>query len=160
MSDDWEARVSALWAAASTLSDDDLLEAIDELAAEQGNEDAAALFEAASVRDFLGLEIEAEPLYRRALHAGLDAVREPQAVLQLASTLRVIGEPEVSVDLLTDWLADNEGHPLADAAQVFLALALVSAGRSTEGVAVALDALAPHLLQYGATVARYADDLE
>lgn len=158
--DDWDARVAAVWAAASELSDDDMLAAIDELAAEKGEMDAEAAFEAASVRDYLGLEPEAEPLYRRALELGLDDARHPQAVIQLASTLRNLGEADESVDLLTDWLAENEDHELADAAAAFLALSLASAGRPTEALAVALDTLAPHLSQYGASVASYAEELE
>jgi tetratricopeptide (TPR) repeat protein len=158
--DDWEARVSAVWATASDLSDDDVLAAIDELAAEKGELDAAAVFETASVRDYLGLEPEAEPLYRRALELGLDDVRYPQAVIQLASTLRNLGQPDESIDLLTDWLAENEDHELADAAAAFLSLALAGAGRTTEALAVALDTLAPHLTQYGRSVTAYAEELE
>ena len=158
--DDWEDRLAAAWTAITDLSDDDALESIDSLVAEKDGEDAAAAFEAASVRDYLGLEPEAEPLYRRALELGLDDMRHPQAVIQLASTLRNLGEFEESVDLLTDWLADNEGHPLEDAAKAFLALALTTAGRPVEAVAVALDALAPRLPQYGRSVAAYAEQLE
>src|SRR5215216_4711786 len=108
MTGDWEARVAAVWASAAELSDNEVLAAIDELVAEKGETDAAAAFEAASVRDYLGLEPEAEPLYRRALELGLDHVRGAQAVIQLASTLRNLGEANESVELLTDWLADNE----------------------------------------------------
>lgn len=157
---DWEARVSAVWATASELSDDEVLAAIDDLVAEKDEADAAAVFEAASVRDYLGLEPEAEPLYRRALDLGLDEVRLPQAVIQLASTLRNLGEAEESIDLLTDWLSENEDHQLADAAAAFLSLALASAGRTTEAVAVALDTLAPHLSQYGQSVSAYAEELD
>ena len=159
-SEEWEARVAAAWTTVSALSDDEALELIDALVAEKDETDAAAAFEAASVRDYLGLEPEAEPLYRRALQLGLDPARHPQAVLQLASTLRSLGEPEESIDILTDWLVDNEDHELADAAKAFLALALTSAGRPVEAVAVALDALAPLLPQYGASVAAYAEELE
>jgi hypothetical protein len=160
MTDDWEARVAAVWATASELSDDEVLAAIDELVAEKDETDAAAAFEAASVRDYLGLEPEAEPLYRRALELGLDHIRHAQAVIQLASTLRNLGEADEAVDLLTDWLAENEDHELADAAAAFLALALASANRTTEALAVALDTLAPHLPQYGASIAGYAEELE
>jgi len=159
MADEWEARVSAVWATASELSDDEVLAAIDDLVAEKGESDAAAAFEAASVRDYLGLEPEAEPLYRRALELGLDEVRLPQAVIQLASTLRNLGDADEAIDLLTDWLADNDEHALGDAAKAFLSLALASAGRTTEAVAVALDTLAPHLTQYGRSVAAYAEGL-
>ena len=159
MTDDWEARLAAVWAAASERSDDEVLAAIDDLVAEKGEADSAALFEAASVRDYLGLEPEAEPLYRRALELGLDDARHPQAVIQLASTLRNLGEADEAIDLLTDWLADNDEHALGDAAKAFLALALASAGRTTEAVVVALDTLAPHLTQYGRSVAAYAEGL-
>jgi tetratricopeptide (TPR) repeat protein len=158
--DDWDDRLAAAWTAVPQLSDDDALEAIDALVTEKGGQDAAAAFEAASVRDYLGLEPEAEPFYRRALELGLDGIRHPQAVIQLASTLRNLGEYDESIDLLTDWLADNEDHPLEDAAKAFLALALTSAGRPVEAVAVALDALAPRLPQYGRSVAAYAEQLE
>ena len=157
---DWDARVGAVWASATDFSDDEVLAAIDELVAERDDTDAAAAFEAASVRDYLGLEPEAEPLYRRALELGLDPTRLPQAVIQLASTLRNLGAADEAIDILTDWLADNEDHPLADAAKAFLALSLVSGGRAAEGAAVALDALAPHLVQYQRSVASYAEELE
>ena len=158
--DDWEDRLASAWQQVPDLSDDEALELIDSLVAERGDEDAAAPFEAASIRDYLGLEPEAEPLYRRALELGLDDARHPQAVIQLASTIRNLGEVDESIDLLTDWLADNEEHPLADAAKAFLALALTSAGRPVEAVAVALDALAPLLPQYNRSVAAYAEQLE
>ena len=64
---DWPARVSAVWAAADEMPEGDVIAAIDELVAEKPADDAAAVFEAASVRDYAGLESEAEPLYRRAL---------------------------------------------------------------------------------------------
>ena len=158
--DDWEARVSAVWATASDLSDDEVLAAIDALVEEKDELDAAAAFEAASVRDYLGLEPEAEPLYRRALELGLDDARYPQAVIQLASTIRNLGKAEESIDLLTDWLAENEDHELADAAAAFLSLALASVGRTTEALALALDTLAPLLPQYSRSVAAYAEELE
>lgn len=43
--------------------------------------DAAALYEWASVHDFLGRETEAIPLYRLALEAGLDDRRRIQALI-------------------------------------------------------------------------------
>jgi len=89
MSDaDWEFRVAAVWADAATLTDDQVLEAIDDLVIERGREDAAALFEAGSVRDYLGREAEAEPFYRKALELGLDEPRHAQALIQLAAKPR------------------------------------------------------------------------
>lgn len=157
---DWEDRLAVAWQTVGELSDDEALELIDSLVDERGEGDAAALFEAASVRDYLGLEPEAERLYRRALELGLDPARHPQAVIQLASTIRNLGKVEESLDLLTDWLAENDEHPLAPAAMAFLALGLESAGRSTEAVSVALGALAPLLPRYGRSVAAYAEQLD
>lgn len=157
--DDWETRVAEAWTAVPDLSDDDALALIDALVAEKGEQDAAAAFEAASIRDSLGFEREAEALYRRALRLGLDDARRPRAVIQLASTIRNLGEFDESIDLLSEWLAENERHPLAGAAKAFLALALTSAGRPVEGVAVALDALAALLPRYNRSVAGYAAEL-
>jgi tetratricopeptide (TPR) repeat protein len=159
MSDQWDARVAAVWAAAPNLSDDEVLSQIDALAAERGESDAAALFEAAGARDYLGLEEEAEPMYRRAIELGLDAVRYPQAVIQLASTIRNLGKADESVALLSEWLAENGQHPLADQGRAFLALALVSTGREREAAALAIATLATHLDRYSRSLAGYAAEL-
>jgi tetratricopeptide (TPR) repeat protein len=160
MSDaDWEFRVAAVWADAATLTDDQVLEAIDDLVIERGREDAAALFEAGSVRDYLGRETEAEPFYRKALELGLDEPRHAQALIQLASTLRNLGRPEESVALLRGWIVRHPEHPLADSGRAFLALALLSAGHEREAALVALRTLAPTLPQYASAVAEYAEEL-
>ena len=59
--DEWQHRVSAVWATAEGMADLDVVAAIDALVAEREPDDAAALFEAASARDYAGLEAEAEP---------------------------------------------------------------------------------------------------
>lgn len=156
---DWEARVAAVWSTANDLSDDAVLDAIDDLVIERGREDAAALFEAASVRDYLGRESEAEPFYRRALEIGLDEPRHAQAVIQLGSTLRVLGRAEEAVTLLRGWIVRHPDHPLADAGRAFLSLALLSAGHEREAALVALRTLAPTLPQYAGAVAEYAEEL-
>jgi tetratricopeptide (TPR) repeat protein len=156
---DWEQRVSGVWASLLDLSDGEALRAIDALVAERDETDAAAVFEAACIRDSLGLEDEAEPLYRRALELGLDPARRARAVIQLASTIRNLGKAEESVKLLGDWLRENPEHSLTSAAKAFLALSLTSAGRPVDGVAVALDALAPLLPRYNRSVAGYAAEL-
>ena len=48
---------------------------------------------------------------------------------------------------------------LGDELAAFLALALTSAGREREAVAVALTALAPHLTRYTRSVTAYAANL-
>ena len=159
MTDSWESRVAAVWAAAEGSSNEGVLAGIDALVAERGPDDAAALFESASVRDYLGREADAEPLYRAAIAAGLDALRHPQAVIQLASTLRNLGRPAEAVDLLNDLLADHAADEWTAPAAAFLALALASDGRERDAASVALYALADTLPSYSGAVRRYALEL-
>ena len=155
---DWNERVARVWADES-LSDAQIIAQIDELAAERPVDDGRALFERAGARDAAGLETEAEPLYRAALAAGLDAAHRPRAVIQLASTIRNLGKTEESLALLRAEYERDADAPLRDAAAAFYALALVSSGDPVAGASVALQALAPHLPQYTRSVERYARDL-
>ncbi len=159
MNDSWQSRVDAVWADAENLSDDDLVSQIDTLAAEREPGDALALLERAGARDSTGREKDAAPLYRSALAAGLDDVRRGQAVIQYASTMRNLGHPEQSLELLSAEFAGHPDHPLADAATAFAALALASSGRTTEALVSVLHALAPHLPRYQRSVNAYADEL-
>ena len=95
------------------------------------------------------------PLYRQALERGLTGERRRRAVIQLASSLRNIGRPEQSVELLTREL-EAASDQLDDAVRGFLALALVDVAREREAVSVALTALAPHLPRYQRSLANYA----
>jgi tetratricopeptide (TPR) repeat protein len=156
MSNGWEEQVAAVWAGAAQRSEAEVIEAIEALAAQQPADNAAALYERASAFDFVGSEAEAEPLYRAALAAGLDARRRPRAVIQLASTLRNLRRPAESVDLLRDEIKAGHDDGLADVRIAFLALALVDLGQPTEAAAEALTALAPHLPEYGRAVTGYA----
>ena len=151
----WDQRVDEYWAAADDEHPEQALGAMRALVAERGAEDPDALYEWASVHDFLGLETEAVPLYRAALDRGLSGDRAPRAVVQLASSLRNVGEPEAAVDLLRT--VDEPG--LGAAPQAFLALALRDAGRPDEALRVALLALAPTLPEYGRSVTAYAEEL-
>lgn len=155
--EDWERAVASIWATASDRSDDDVIAAITALAAQRPADDAAALFERASAYDYAGQEAAAEPLYRAALSAGLDAQRRPRAVIQLASTLRNLGRPDDSVALL---IGDKDAEDdLGDARTAFLALALMDAGRPADALRHALEALAAHLPQYQRAVRFYASEL-
>lgn len=155
----WSSRVEAVWAD-SSLDDAQVIAAIDALVAERPDGDARGAFEAAGARDSAGLEVEAESLYRRALDAGLDEEHHPQAVIQLASTLRNLGRHAESVEMLDRQLSDDPDGPYADATAAFLALALVSAGHPRRATAVALRALEPHLPRYHRSVRAYADELD
>lgn len=159
MTDDWRARVDAVWADADELSDDEVLTAIDALVAERPPGDPEGLFEAAGARDYAGREAEAEPRYREALDAGLPDPLRSRAIIQLASTLRNLGRAEEAADLLRAEFADAPDHPLADAAAAFQALALFDAGAPRAALATALRALAPHLPAYSRSIEFYADEL-
>ncbi len=155
----WEARVEAVWEQAQELDETAVIERIDALAAERPTDDARAAFEAAGARDSAGLEVDAEPLYRRALALGLAEPYRAQAVIQLASTIRNLGRADESIALLRAELAEQPDHELADAVRAFLALALVSSGDAAAGASVALATLAPHLPRYRRAVTSYAAEL-
>jgi tetratricopeptide (TPR) repeat protein len=155
---DWQERVDAVWADAS-LSEDAVVAAIDALADERPADHPVALFERAGARDSAGREAEAEVLYRRALAIGLDDGRRTRATIQLASTIRNLGQTDEALALLR---AEYEREPrgeLHDAAAAFYALALVSAGEAVTAASVALEALAPHLPRYTRSVRGYAAEL-
>lgn len=152
---EWERRVADVWASFDQYSDEELRAAIGALAAERPADDAAALFERACAQDATGRSDLAVPLYREALERGLTGERRRRAVIQLASSLRNIGQVDESVTLLTTELAAGSDH-LDDAVRAFLALALVDVGRGREAVAHALTALAPRLPRYQRSVANYA----
>jgi len=116
-------------------------------------ERAAALFERAAARDSTGVEGEAEALYRAALATeALDPLRYSRAIIQLASTLRILGQLDESQSLLESALQrsidEPETYELADEARAFLALTYVAQGRAAEATGHALVALAPHLSRY------------
>jgi tetratricopeptide (TPR) repeat protein len=145
--EDWRRRVDEAWALADALSEDELVGRIDRLADELGEGSAVGDFERAGARDSTGHSDLAVPLYRRALERGLEGERRRQAVIQLASSLRNMGEAQESVELLSDELK-RESDGLDDAVRGFLALALVDVGREREAASLALEALAPHLPRY------------
>jgi hypothetical protein len=95
------------------------------------------------------------PLYRKALDSGLTGERRRRAVIQLASSIRNLGRPQESVDLLTAELAAGSDQ-LDDAVKAVLALALTDVGREREAVSLAISALAPHLPRYQRAMANYA----
>jgi tetratricopeptide (TPR) repeat protein len=156
---DWEVEVRRVWEAADGMSEEEVLAAIDALADLRPAGDPSALYERASARDYAGLEGDAEPLYRRALNAGLDEVRRPRAIIQLASTLRNLGRTDEAIGLLTREVDATPGDGLDDARAAFLALALHDAGSHGRALSIALTALAPHLPAYNRAVLHYAADL-
>jgi Tetratrico peptide repeat len=164
MEDDWEGRVAALWKRLDAISPEEFVAAIDALAAERPEDDAAALFERASARDSVGIESGAEMLYRAALATGrLDSYRASRATIQLASTLRILGKLHESERLLVTELECREKaggvHALHDELRATLALTYVAQGRAVEGAGLALLTLAPHLTRYNRSMAGNAEEL-
>ena len=156
--DDWQERVDAVWDDTS-LTEQQVIERIDALAAERPENDPVGLFERAGARDSAGLEAEAEVLYRRALDGGLDDERRTRATIQLASTIRNLGKIDEARELLRAEYEREPRGPLHDAAAAFYALALVSSGESERAASIALQALAPHLPRYTRSVTGYAREI-
>lgn len=156
---DWQQRIAAVWAEADHLDDAEIVRRIDAIASEHPD-DPVALFERGGARDATDDEAGAEQFYRAALAAGLVDDHRAQCVIQLASTVRNLGRPEESLELLREEFSGRpDDDPLADAAVAFAALALVDAGRPVEATAALLHALAGHLPRYARSVRAYADDL-
>jgi tetratricopeptide (TPR) repeat protein len=158
MSEDWAQRIAAAWATFDERSDDENRALIDRLAAELPEGSAVASFERAAAFDSTGRSDLAVPLYREALERGLTSERRRRAVIQLASSLRNVGEARESVELLTAELRQAPDE-LDDAVRAFLALALADVGREREALSHALTALAPHLPRYQRSLAAYAAEL-
>ena len=157
--DDWRARVDAVWGAAdSELNEAETVAAIEALAAERPG-DPEAIFERAGALDWSGREAEAEPLYKEALDAGVAEPFRGRAVIQLASTLRNLGRFDEAAAWLSQTFADDDEHPLNDAASAFMALVLSSRGDDKAALAMALDALSHHIPHYGRAVRYYATQL-
>jgi len=155
---DWEARVAEVFTAIDSYDEGELVARIDALVSELPPGSAIGLFERGAACDSTGHPDRAVPLYRAALDAGLVGERRRRAVIQLASSLRNLGNPQKALTLLTAE-ADVTSDDLDGAVATFLALALVDLGREREAVAVALTALSKYLPRYNRSVARYAQHL-
>jgi tetratricopeptide (TPR) repeat protein len=153
---DWAARVAAVWDGSDEIGENVLLERIDALVAERPSDDPEAAYEAGSARDSVGLEAEAAVEYQRALDLGLGEPNRARTFIQYASTLRNLGRFDEALALLDRLEPDSE---LADAASAVRALVLVSAGRPIEGAGIAIAALAAHLPLYQRSMTNYAHEL-
>jgi tetratricopeptide (TPR) repeat protein len=160
---DWEDRVTALWARSDDYAQEEEGEArfraeVDALVAELPADSPLGPFEQACAWDSTGRSDKAVPLYQEALRRGLADVSPYKArrtKIQLASSLRNIGRAEEGVALLTpELLAPSD--ELDDPVRACLALCLSSLGRDREALSLALGALAPHLPRYQRSMANYA----
>ncbi|MFT4282402.1 MAG: tetratricopeptide repeat protein [Microbacterium sp.] len=152
----WEERIGAFWRDAEGHDAARLWTRLEAILVERVSSDPDALFERASLHDYLGEEERAVPLYRAALAGGLAGSARTEARIQLASSLRNVGEPSAALSVLRDVETDD---PLADAAAAFRSLALYDDGKPAEALRVALRALAPHLPAYTRAVEAYAGEL-
>jgi tetratricopeptide (TPR) repeat protein len=145
--------VEELWARFDSLEAGEFRAQMDALAA--GLPPAVAAYERASAFDATDRAQEAVPLYREALALGLGEDRRRQCVIQLASSLRNLGQAEEAVALLRE---EREATSDADddAVAAFLALALADAGRAREALSVALLALSGHMDRYRRSLEGYA----
>lgn len=156
----WDDRIEQVWAqAAGDEVGDDTIARIDALAAERGPDDARAEFERAGARDSAGRPAEAVDLYRRALALGLDDEHRPQCVIQLASSLRNLGDYDEALTVIRAEEERAPDGPYRDAVAVVQALVLASSGRPAQGLSVALLALVPHLPRYHRSMTAYAHEI-
>jgi tetratricopeptide (TPR) repeat protein len=155
---DWERRASELWAAIDAYDEDQFLRRIEALVGELPPGSAIGLFERGAAFDSTGHPDRAVALYAAALEAGLEGERRRRAVIQMASSLRNLGDPEEALRLLTAE-AEAGSDALDGAVATFRALALADLGREREALAVALTALSTYLPRYNRSVARYAQAL-
>ena len=156
--DSWEGRLAGLWSALDEYEPAVFVAELDALVAELPPDNAIGLFERAAAQDSTGHPDRAVPLYREALNEGLPGIRHRRAVIQLASSLRNLGDAEQAASLLTEELAAGSDE-LDGAVRAFLALALVDLGREREAVSVSLTALSHYLPRYNRSLSRYAQAL-
>lgn len=154
---DWDQRINDFYEHDFDESDpQNAISRMGSLVADRPAGDAAAMFEMGGVYDSLGLELEAIPLYRAALEAGLEGERATRVFIQLASTLRNVGESAEAVSMLEAAPMSAVDEP---ARQAFLALALCDEGRYGDALRTALLALVPTLESYQRSLRGYAGEL-
>ena len=111
--------------------------------------------------DVLGREAEALPFYEKAVALGLPPNELSGALLGLGSTLRNLGQPERSAEILRSGQAQFPDNREFD---VFLALALHDLGQHGEAMKLTLEALCdttddPGLTAYQRALRHYAGRL-
>ena len=156
---EWEARLEQLWAAIDQLGEATFLAAMETLLIELPEGSAIIPYERASAFDSTGRADLAVPLYRQALAQGLGTDRRRQAVIQLASSLRNLGEAAESVALLRAEQM-RQSDELDDAVSAFLALALADVGEPRKALSIALTALSGHMTRYRRSLSNYARELD
>ena len=154
----WETKIADLWKAFDTQQPETVRANLELLLAELPVGSAIAHFERAGLEDSTGNPELAVPLYEAALKGGLTGPRRRRAVIQMASSIRNLGNAQRSFELLSAELGAATDE-LDGAVRAFLALALTDLGREREAVSISLEALAQYLPRYNRSLAAYARNL-
>lgn len=155
----WEARLAELWQRLDQISESEFIAAMRKLTAELPEGDPIALFELGAAHDSTGFPSEAVALYEAALKAGLAGIRRRRVKIQMASSLRNLGQPEKAAQMLFEEQLQPSDE-LDQAVSAFLALALADLGRDKEALSLSLAALSTYLPRYNRSLARYAEALK
>ena len=154
---EFEGEIAGLWELADDQSRIDAIA----LLRSQRPSDPRLVFEHASALDAAGKEQDAIPLYRDSLASGLREPQRHRARIQLASSLRVAGQPELAYSLLTELSVERPGSVAVEA---FRALAGVDSGHAESSVADLIEVLLHHAgdedaLAYQRALSAYAAEL-
>jgi tetratricopeptide (TPR) repeat protein len=155
---DWESRLADLWKTLDSQQGEAFVESVRQLTLELEAENPISMFELGAAFDSTGSPQKAIALYKQALDAGVSGIRRRRAKIQMASSLRNLGEPQVAADLLFEELKQPSDE-LDQAVSAFLALALADLGREREALSLGLGALSTYLPRYNRSLARYAEAL-
>ena len=154
----WETKIVDLWKAFDTQQPEIFRANLELLLAALPDGSAIAHFERAGLQDSTGNPELAVSLYEAALKGGLTGLRRRRAVIQMASSIRNLGNAQRSFELLSAELGAATDE-LDGAVRAFLALALTDLGREREAVSISLEALAQYLPRYNRSLVAYARNL-
>ncbi len=124
-------------------------------------EDPAVNYQCAWVHDRMGRELEAIPLYERAISLGLSGGDLEGAILSLGSSYRAVGNPAKAAEVLRGGV---ERFPQNRAMQVFLAVTLHNLDEHERAMEILLRNLAetssdPEITSYKEAISYYANRL-
>lgn len=156
---DISARIATIFTAIDTYQEPQFISEIDSLANLLPPNDPDGLFHKACARDSWGHSDQAIPYYREALKRGsLTGENRRRAVIQMASSMRNVGQVQEALDILVAEREHGSDH-LDDALACTMALCLSSLDRDREGLSLVLVALAKHLPRYNRSMTNYGKAL-
>jgi tetratricopeptide (TPR) repeat protein len=155
----WEARLAELWKRVDESDDKTFVAEMRQLTEELPAGHPVGLFELGAAHDSTGSPTDAIHFYELALGAGLSGLRRRRVKIQMASSLRNLGQPRQATEMLFEEMKQPPDE-LSQAVSAFLALALADLGREREALAISLGALSTYLPRYNRSLARYAESLQ